>query len=111
MAGANARLRARAVRWVSDKPFPGLIEVELTDGSGKLWTMVDKYPIFDRDGILTPSTNYPVNIDIACTILDRGDERVLVSTAEPWGIETVDGRHEFVMRPDQVFDDELGEDH
>jgi hypothetical protein len=99
-----AFLRASVTRWVSDEPFPGLVEVELRDGKGKGWSFVDKYPMFLQKGILSPSSQYPVSINIACTVLRRSPEEIVVSTAEPWGLEAADGTYEFVMDPSQVLD-------
>jgi hypothetical protein len=105
-AGREAFLRAYAVRWVSDEPFPGLIEVELRDGQGKLWRFIDKYPMFLPKGDLSSSSRYPVSLNIACTVIECAREYVVVSTAEPWGIETEDGTYEFTMKPSQVVDRE-----
>jgi hypothetical protein len=100
---AHAFIRATAVRWSADEPFPGLVEVELADADGQLWRFVDKPPIFDREGKLTPAASYPVEVDLACTIIDRTVDRVVVSTAEPWAIESVDGQSSFVVRADQLI--------
>lgn len=104
MLRAPAFVRARAVRWVSDEPFPGLIEVELVDAAGKRWTFVDKYPMFASEPAFGPSTNYPVPLEIACMVLARRQDEAVVSTAEPWGIETTDGSHEFVVSLHDVID-------
>lgn len=104
----EAFIRAKAVRWSADEPIPGLVEVELTDASGQLWHFVDKAPIFDREGKLTPTASYPLELDLACTIIDRTADRVVISTAEPWGIETVDGQSRFVVRADQLASREPG---
>ena len=95
-------VKARATRWVSDEPFPGLVEVELTDGSGKAWTFVDKYPMFGPGDDLRPDGRYPINLTLACTVIDRTSNTVTISTAQPWGLESVNGTYHFVMRPDQI---------
>jgi hypothetical protein len=101
---SEAHVHARAVRWVGDEPFPGVVEVELTDADGRDWSFRDKSPVFDRKGLLGSSARYPVNISIACTVLERTEDRVVISTAEPWGVESVERESRFVMRPDQVTD-------
>lgn len=98
-----AYLRARAVRWVDDYPFPGVVEVTLTDGSGMTWTFVDKYPMFDSEDKLKPDSSYPIDLLLACTIVERTGDGVTVSTSEPWDLETVDGSFQLVTRPDQVL--------
>jgi hypothetical protein len=99
---AEAYVEAQAVRWVGDEPFPGVVEVELTDADGREWRFVDKSAIFDRDSVLGPSARYPISLRIACTVVERGEDRVVISTAEPWGVESVERQSEFVVRPDQL---------
>jgi hypothetical protein len=101
----HAFIRAKAVRWSADEPIPGLVEVEFDDADGQLWRFVDKTPIFDREGKLTAAAWYPLAVDLACTIVDRTGDRVAISTAEPWGIESVDGQSSFVVRADQLISD------
>jgi hypothetical protein len=95
-------IRARAVRWMADEPSPGLVEVEFSDAAGQLCRFVDKAPIFDSTGTLGSSSRYPVELDLACTIVARQANSHVVSTAEPWGLESVDGRFTFVVRPEQL---------
>ena len=95
-------MRAIAVRWVADEPFPGVVEVQLTDADGRPWSFVDKAPIFDGHDVLNASAKYPIDLEIACTVLDRLADRVVVTTAKPWGIETVDRQSRFVVRLDQL---------
>jgi hypothetical protein len=99
----QAFIRAKAVRWLADEPIPGLVEVEFADADDQRWRFVDKAPIFDREARLTSTASYPMEVDLACTIVDRTADRVVVSTAEPWGIESVDGRSSFVVRADQLI--------
>ncbi|HET9781150.1 MAG TPA: hypothetical protein VFR33_05160 [Candidatus Dormibacteraeota bacterium] len=94
-------IRAEAVRWSADEPLPGLVEIELTDADGHVWRFVDKAPVFDAENVLTPTTQYPVGISVACTIIERRDDRVVVDTAQPWGVES-DGVARFIVHSDQV---------
>jgi hypothetical protein len=99
---AEAYVEARALRWVGDEPFPGVVEVGLTDAAAREWRFIDKSAVFDRDDILGPSAGYPIGVRIACTVLERTEDRVVISTAEPWGIESVEQQSRFVMLPEQV---------
>lgn len=63
--GQEAFVKAHAVRWISDEPFPGVVEVELHDGQGKLWKFIDKYPMFLPKGNLSASSHYPISLNIA----------------------------------------------
>jgi len=92
---------ASAVRWVGDDPFPGVVEVELADADGRTWTFIDKAPVFDADNALGPASHYPVELNLACTVVEHHDDRVVISTAE-WGIETVEQQSTFTVRRDQL---------
>jgi hypothetical protein len=34
----------QVVRWVADEPQPGLVEAQLTDSDGRIWSFIDKEP-------------------------------------------------------------------
>jgi hypothetical protein len=108
-ASATYFIPARAVAWVSDEPIPGLVRVELTDDDGVTWEFVDKAPMFDPDDLLGPDSHYPIEIPLACTLISDseispapGSNLVLVSTAYPWGLETVDGTSEFWIEASRI---------
>jgi hypothetical protein len=101
-------VRVTATRWVSDEPIPGLVEVLLEDANGKVWQFVDKAPMFDEADLLSRDSFYPVNLEIACTVLARhirdGRPLVEISTATPWGLETIDGTYVFEVAASQLIE-------
>jgi len=103
MVGDTVYVRGQVVRWVSDEPIPSIVEVQLIDGTGKVWTFVDKYPMFTATGSFGPTSDYPAPLEIACTVVERNSERVMVSTALPHGIEAVDGVSDFTLATSQIL--------
>lgn len=98
---------AQAVRWVSDEPIPGWVEVQLTDVHGVVWSLFDKPPVFDGADLLTPDAVYPIDVQVSCEVVGRevpadGTEVLTISTRQPWGVETPGGRSEFQVDPNQV---------
>jgi hypothetical protein len=93
---------ATAVGWISDSPFPGIVEVHLRDAAGRDWIFVDKATIFDEANQLNRDAPYPVDLELACTVLEEGDTSVLISLRRPWGIESVDGVSEFSVTPERL---------
>jgi hypothetical protein len=95
-----------ATRWAGDEPIPGLVEVVLQDVCGKAWKFIDKSPMFDEHGVLDRDSIYPIQLEIACTVLGvrsvKGLSVAKISTAEPWGLETVEGIYTFEVAADQV---------
>ncbi|MFJ6934767.1 hypothetical protein [Streptomyces sp. NPDC101132] len=98
-------LNCDAVRWIGDEPFPGLIEVRITDVHNRQWSVIDKAAVFDDAGNLTPSSNYPVRVKVLCEILDgapgSAPGTVTVSIT-PWGLESVEGQVEFQVHSDEL---------
>ena len=73
-----AEVRARAVRWVSDEPQPGWVEVHLDLADGTVAKFFDKPPIFtDRD--LRPGDTYPVALTLTCTVAEAAVDTTLVT--------------------------------
>jgi hypothetical protein len=110
MVRQHTYVRVTATRWVGDEPIPGLVEVALQDAGGKVWKFMDKAPMFDEHGVLDRESIYPVQLEMACTVLGvrsiRGLSVAKISTADPWGLETVEGTHIFEVAADQVGQDD-----
>jgi hypothetical protein len=64
-----SQVRARAVRWVSDEPFPGWVEVHLDLADGTVAKLFDKPPVFTADDErLRAGASYPVDLELACDV-------------------------------------------
>jgi hypothetical protein len=74
---------ATALRWISDDPQPGWIEVEFIDADGRPWLVHDKPPIFaEPPGGFLPSSAYPAPTLIPCDVVSHqqvSDGRELVT--------------------------------
>ena len=104
-----AAVGCEIVRWVSDEPQPGIVEVQLTDAYGRCWSFLDKVAIFDADGSAGADSVYPVASVIACEVLgtsvaDDGREIVSITTLRSWGVESTDGQSEFHVAADQLIE-------
>ena len=63
-----SRVRARAVRWVSDD-FPGWIEVHLDLADGTVAKFIDKEPMFtSEDCLLRADDSYPIDLPLDCEV-------------------------------------------
>jgi hypothetical protein len=45
----TAEVRWHTIRWVSEEPQPGWVEVRMTDAFGREWIFLDKPAIFGGD--------------------------------------------------------------
>lgn len=90
----------RIVRFV-DGSFPGWVECELVDASGRCHILKDKVPIFTAED-LNADSKYPTPGLVACEVVERyhnekGQELVRVSTVKPDGIESTEGMSDFTV--------------
>lgn len=86
-------VRCQAVRWVSDEPFPGWVEVHLTSADGSERVFFDKAPVFEAASQLRRDAEYPFDIDVDCSIETDEDHWTVVITMRH--VETADGRRTF----------------
>ena len=93
-------LRCEVVAWVS-QDFPGWVRVRLVDADGKSWFFVDKVPVF-TGGQLSADTPLPAPLHVRCGIVGRNDDRALVISTQPDGVEAEGGQRLFRVREDQL---------
>jgi hypothetical protein len=86
-------MRVEIVRYV-DATFPGFVECQLIDAHGRQWSFIEKVPVVTVDP-LDAESGYPCPGTIACEVLEQTSETARVSTATPWGVESVEGETEF----------------
>jgi hypothetical protein len=84
-----------------DPSFPGFVECAFVDALGQEHRFVEKVPVVSRED-LSEDTSYPRIGNIACSIeaswLETdGRTLVRVSTLHPWGVESVEGKSQFVI--------------
>ncbi|MGW3856103.1 hypothetical protein [Micromonospora arida] len=100
MAQKECFLRCEVVAWVSQE-FPGWVRVRLVDADGKSWFFVDKVPVF-TGGQLSADTRLPAAAHVRCGIVRHDDDRAVVISTAPDGVEAEGGRRLFRIREDQL---------
>lgn len=83
----------RAVRWVSDDPFPGIVECRLVDADGVEHVFLEKSAVLDAEERLRPDAAYPIDLKLGCRVVQEGDAEVEVELAHH--IESVEGLRRF----------------
>jgi hypothetical protein len=88
-ASPARRVRAQAVRWVSDD-FPGWLEASLVDAGGQVHRILEKAPVLS-DRLLDADSNYPCELWIDAELIGSQGDRTTVRLRH--GIETVAGEN------------------
>jgi len=91
-----------------DPHNPGVVECRLVDVEGGVHTFVDKVPIFTCE-LLDARSTYPQMGSVRCRVLAQsrdatGRALVCISTLWPDGIESTEGKSEFVVTAEQLLD-------
>jgi hypothetical protein len=100
------QLRVQIIRYVDDH-FPGFVECEILDASGRVHTFVEKGPVVSNKWP-GPDDSYPMSGEIRCEILEQwhcpdGRDLLRVTTEQPDHVETKDGVAEFVVLSSQII--------
>ena len=100
-------VRGQAIRWISDEQ-PGIIEVVLTDVGG-LDMDIHRQGAGVQCGCAIGREPLSSSGQIGCVIVNEhaeghGPDAVVISTAEPWDVDSTDGQHEFVVRRSQLVE-------
>jgi hypothetical protein len=85
--------KAVALRWVSDEPQPGVIELSVRDAEGL------EHRILEKDILTTPplgsGSRFPVELWIEAPVHEIDEECVMVTL--PWSMSTSDGETQLTM--------------
>jgi hypothetical protein len=87
---------------------PGWVECKFKDAYDCEVIIHEKVPVVSSEW-LNKSSDYPTKGKIGCIVVNRyvdgeGQEIIKISTSTPWGIESIDGRNEFDLLPEQLFE-------
>lgn len=94
-------IKVIATKLIDDLGYPKFLLCEFVDCKGKKHEFIEKWPVVS-DKVLTNS--FPLNCVIGCIVLKENINSYLVSTLEPWEIESEDGLYEFEISKDLLFE-------
>ena len=101
-------IKVTILRYISDKPQPGIVECQLEDAHGRRWSFVEKTAIVSAERLDAQST-YPQPGVVAGEVIgrsldDAGREVIQIDTDRPWGVESVEGVTRFEILPESLVE-------
>jgi hypothetical protein len=101
-------VKVTITRYISDEPQPGIVECQLLDAHGHVWTFVEKTAIPRCAVALDGKASYPQPGTISCLMISRrsdagGGEIVRIDTSKPLGVETAKGVCQFDVVPESLI--------
>jgi hypothetical protein len=94
-----AQVNVKVVKLIDDD-FPGWVECQLIDVMGQSHVFRDKIPIFSAE--LSVDSTLPHTGIIRCRVLETNDDRIIIDTDMPDGVESISGQTRFSVAPTEV---------
>ena len=88
-------IKATAIRLIDDGAYPEVVLCEFMDASAKQYTIIEKWPVVSNDKF---ENVFPKDCFIGCTVLEEKIESCIVTTEQPWYIETEEGKTIFEIQ-------------
>ena len=88
-------IRATAIRLIDDSAYPEIVLCEFMDVNDKQHTIIEKWPKVSNDKFVNI---FPKNCFIGCTVLEEKYESCVVTTEQPWYIESEEGKTIFEIQ-------------
>ena len=85
-------IKAIATKLIDDSNYPEIVQCEFTDYNGKKHEFIEKWPVISKEDFIN---DFPATCVIGCIILKENAESYIVSTLEPWDIESEEQLNEF----------------
>lgn len=94
-------IKAIVTKLIDDSSYPEIVLCEFVDYNGKKHEVIEKWPVVSDKEF---TNSFPLDCFIGCTVLTENDDSYLVSTLEPWYIESKEGLVEFEIRKDLLIE-------
>lgn len=97
-------LKIEITRFVEEGQ-PNVVECRFFDAHSKEHLIIEKVSVISAQD-LSATDVYPRDEVISCTVLQKrnqGESGIIeIDTSKPWGIESIEGKTVFEVRPDQL---------
>ena len=94
-------IKAIAIQLIDNTEYPEIVLCEFMDCKGNKHEFIEKWPVVsDKEFI----NIFPIECVIGCTILETKADSYMVSTSEPWDIESEEGLSLFEIDKDLLIE-------
>ena len=90
-----------AITNIACENFPVWLDFELTDRHGNCHIFEEKAPIILSENVSIPE-KFPKTIKLKCELIETFKDYVVISTAEPYGIASIEGKSRFEVAPEYI---------
>ena len=88
-------IKATAIRLIDDSAYPEIVLCEFMDTNNKQHTITEKWPVVSNGKF---ENVFPKDCFIGCTVLEEKFESCIVTTEQPWYVESEEGKTIFEIQ-------------
>ena len=94
-------IKATAIQLIDDSAYPEIVLCEFMDINDKRHTIIEKWPVVSNDKF---ENVFPRNCFIGCTVLEEKLESYIVTSEQPWYIESEEEQTIFEIQKSLLID-------
>ncbi|MDR2088046.1 MAG: hypothetical protein LBP73_01690 [Clostridiales Family XIII bacterium] len=94
-------IKVEIIKYINEKPFPGIVKCRFRDAYGKEWEFIDKTAVFSTENI-SKKTKLPISGFICGKIVNEENGIVCFCTKDPYFIRSIEGETIFYLKKDQI---------
>ncbi len=95
-------IKAVVTKLLDDSVYPEIVLCEFIDYFGKKQVFIEKWPVVSNEKF---TKHFPLKCYIGCKIIKENMNSYLVSTLEPYDIESEDGLFEFEISKEMLYEE------
>ena len=95
-------IKAKATKLIDDSSYPEIVLCEVVDVYGQKHEFIEKWPVVSAKDYFENA--FPKECEIGCVILEKRETSYLVSTEQPYGIESTDGKTIFEIDKESLLE-------
>lgn len=96
-------IKAVATRLIDDTSYPEFVLCEFTDANGYNHKFVEKWPVVSEEDF---ENFFPKDCLLGCVIIEEKPTTYIVSTEQPWGIESEEDISVFEISKSQLIEED-----
>ena len=79
--------KAKATKLIDNSSYPEVVLCEIVDVYGQKHEFIEKWPVVSAEDF---ENSFPRKCELDCIVLEEKETSYLVSTEQPWHIESTD---------------------
>ncbi len=94
-------IKAKATKLIDNSSYPEIVLCEIVDVYGQKHEFIEKWPVVSAEDF---ENSFPRKCELDCIVLEEKETSYLVSTEQPWHIESTDEKTIFEIDKESLLE-------